>query len=353
LTKEDQIILRTGFTTGTCATAAAYAASCFLEGIPVVSPILVDLPDGGTISIPIEFVHSENDSAVAGVRKDSGDDPDVTSGMIVIAKISRSKNGDVNFLAGDGVGTITKHGLSVPPGEPAINPVPRQMIRSAIRKICTTPVDVTISIPGGQKLAERTFNPRLGITGGLSILGTTGIVRPFSRKAIQDTIKCTFLIAKAANFQEIFLVPGNIGRRAALQIFTPPADAVIEVSNEWGFSIDTAISLGFDKLTLVGHPGKLTKLAEEKWDTHSSNSTSAFEYVKKICNNLVSDFPSPQTSTVEGLFQMLSKEYQASVSALIGNAVCEKVIRRAGLHLHIKVILTDMNGHEYGRSSKL
>jgi cobalt-precorrin-5B (C1)-methyltransferase len=353
MTKEDPIALRTGFTTGTCATAAAYAACCLLEGIPVVSPILVDLPDGGTISIPIEFVHGENDSAEAGVRKDSGDDPDITGGMIVIAKISRSKNGDINFFAGDGVGTITKHGLSVPTGEPAINPVPRRMIRNAIRKICTTPVDVTISIPGGQKLAERTFNPRLGITGGLSILGTTGIVRPFSRKAIQDTIKCTFSVAKAANFSEIFLVPGNIGRRAALQIFTPPADAVIEVSNEWGFSLDTAIFLGFDNLTLIGHPGKLAKLAEEKWDTHSSNSTSSFEYVNKICTNLISDFPCPQTSTVEGLFQMLSKEFQTRVSALIGNAACEKVIKRAGSNLKIKVILTDMNGHEYGRSNKL
>lgn len=348
---DETIQLRTGFTTGTCAAAAAYAACCFLEDIPVVSPVLIDLPDGGTISIPIEFVKGENDVAEAGVRKDSGDDPDVTSGMIVIVKISRSDNGDINFFAGEGIGTVTKDGLLVPPGEPAINPVPRQMIRNAIRKICTTPVDVTISIPGGQQIAERTFNPKLGIIGGLSILGTTGIVRPFSRKAIQDTIKCTFSIAKAANLTELLLVPGNIGRRAANRIFTPPADAVIEVSNEWGFSIDSAVLLGFHNLTLVGHPGKLAKLAEEKWDTHSSNSSSAFEYVHKICNNLVNDFPDPKTSTVEGLFQMLSQEFQTRVSTLIGNTVCEKVIKRAGTHLLIKVVLTDMNGNEYGRSS--
>jgi cobalt-precorrin-5B (C1)-methyltransferase len=348
---DETIQLQTGFTTGTCAAAAAYAACCFLEDIPIVSPVLIDLPDGGTISIPIEFARGKDNFAEAGVRKDSGDDPDVTNGMIVIAKISRSLNGDINFFAGEGVGIVTKNGLSVPPGEPAINPVPRQMIRNAIRKICSTPIDVTISIPGGQKIAERTFNPRLGITGGLSILGTTGIVRPFSRKAIQDTIRCTFSIAKAASLSELFLVPGNIGRRAANRIFTPPADAVIEVSNEWGFSIDAAVLLGFHNLTLVGHPGKLAKLAEEKWDTHSSNSSSAFEYVNKICNNLIDDFPYSETSTVEGLFQMLSQEFQTKVSALIGNTVCEKVIKRTGIHLPIKVVLTDMNGNEYGRSN--
>jgi cobalt-precorrin-5B (C1)-methyltransferase len=347
---DDTVQMRTGFTTGSCAAAAAYAASCFLENIPVVSPVSVDLPDGGTLSIPIEFVNGENDSAMAGVRKDSGDDPDVTNGMIVIATISRSKQGDINFFAGEGVGTVTKKGLSVPPGEPAINPVPRQMISNAIRKICSTPVDVTISIPGGQQIAERTFNPRLGIKGGLSILGTTGIVRPFSRKAIQDTIQCTFSIAKASDFLEIFLVPGNIGRKAAKNIFSPQADAIIEVSNEWGFSIDTAVSLGFNNLTLVGHPGKLAKLAEEKWDTHSSHSTSAFEYVKNICINIIKDFPDPQTSTVEGLFQMLSPEFLTLISTFIGNAIYCSVIKRAGIPLQIKVVLTDMNGNEYGRS---
>jgi cobalt-precorrin-5B (C1)-methyltransferase len=348
---DETMQLKTGFTTGTCAAAAAYAACCFLEDIPIISPVLIDLPDGGTILIPIEFVKGKNNVAEAGVRKDSGDDPDVTSGMIVIATISRCLNGDINFFAGEGIGTVTKNGLSILPGEPAINPVPRKMIRNAIRKICTTPVDVTISIPGGQKIAQRTFNPRLGITGGLSILGTTGIVRPFSRKAIQDTIQCTFSIAKAANLSQIFLVPGNIGRRAANHIFTPPADAVIEVSNEWGFSIDAAVLLGFHNLTLVGHPGKLAKLAEEKWDTHSSNSTSAFEYVNKICNNQVVDFPNPETSTVEGLFQMLSQEIQTKVAALIGNTVCEMVTKRASTHLLIKVVLTDLNGNEYGRSN--
>ncbi len=344
--------LKTGYTTGACATAAARAAICLLQNNNFLSSVLIDLPDGEKISIPIEYVRIENGIAEAAVRKFSGDDPDVTNGAIVKVAIAHSDNGDINFFAGEGVGTITKHGLSLPPGEPAINPVPRQMIRSAIKACCTTPVNVTISIPGGDLLAKRTFNSRLGIVGGLSILGTTGIVRPFSRKAVQETIRYAMSIAKAAGLSEIFLVPGNIGRKAICAIFTPVSDSVIEVSNEWGYSIDTAAKIGFEKVTIGGHPGKLAKIAMDIWDTHSSKSSSAFMFVKELCEHLINSCIDINTTTVEGLFQLLSEKDQRNIAAIIANLIKCKISERTKLSPdNIRVILTNMSGCEYGRSN--
>lgn len=344
--------LRSGYTTGACAAAAAYAAINLLQNNHFLSSVSIDLPDGKKFSIPIEYARIENEMAEAAVRKYSGDDPDVTNGAIVKVTISHCNNGDINFFAGEGVGTITKHGLSLPPGEPAINPVPRQMIRSVIREFCNTPVNVTISIPDGRILAERTFNSRLGVVGGLSILGTTGIVRPFSRKAVQETIRYAMSIAKAAGISEIFLVPGNIGRKAICAIFSPVSDSVIEVSNEWGFSIDTATAFGFEKICIGGHPGKLTKIAMNIWDTHSSKSVSAFMFVKKLCEQFIDPCINVNTTTVEGLFQLLSKKDQRYIAATIASLIKCKVSERMKLSSEkIAVILTDMNGCEYGRSN--
>ncbi len=342
--------LRTGYTTGTCAAAAAYAAACCMVNITVLSTVIVDLPNNETIEIPVKYVHGSRSSAEAAVCKFSGDDPDITNGTTVIVKVNRCTSGDVNFFAGEGIGTVTKKGLSIPPGEPAINPVPRKMIRDSIRKVCNMPVDVTISIPGGKLLAERTFNPRLGIIGGLSILGTTGIVRPFSRKAIQDTIKYKFSIAKENNIRQLYLVPGNIGKKAVVSIFSPVSDSIIEVSNEWGFSIDAVTAFNFNQITVAGHPGKMAKIAEDKWDTHSSNSRSAFDYVKQTCLSFVKDFNILETSTIEGLFQSLKPEAQSGVSRLIANAVHSKIKDRMKTDVILLVVLTDMQGNEYGRS---
>lgn len=347
----DKSTLRTGYTTGTCAAAAAYAAACCMVNIPVLSTVIVDLPNNETIEIPIKYFHGNNSSAEAAVCKFSGDDPDITDGTTVIVKISRCTSGDVNFFAGEGIGTVTKKGLSIPPGEPAINPVPRKMIRDSIRKVCNVPVDITISIPGGELLAERTFNPRLGIIGGLSILGTTGIVRPFSRKAIQDTIKCKISIAKENNIRQLYLVPGNIGRKAIVRIFSPVSDSIIEVSNEWGFSVDTVTAFGFNQITVVGHPGKIAKIAEDIWDTHSSNSKSAFDYIKQTCLSFVSDLNTFGTSTIEGLFQSLEPEIRINVARIIANTVHSKIRERMKGIALLLVVLTDMQGNEYGRSN--
>ena len=180
--------LRSGITTGACAAAAAKAAATVLAGGAPPREVDLRLPSGNTIRLPILYVESrENPPAItAAVRKDAGDDPDVTDGLEVRATLSWNDAGETIFAAGEGVGTVTKPGLQVPPGEPAINPVPRQMIQGAIREVTRRGVSVEISIPGGGEIAAQTFNPRLGIVGGLSVLGTTGIVRPYCTRALHE-----------------------------------------------------------------------------------------------------------------------------------------------------------------------
>ena len=174
---------------------------------------------------------------------------------------------------------MTKPGLAIPPGEPAINPVPRRMIREAVREVTPRGVRVTISIPGGGELARKTFNPRIGIVGGLSILGTTGIVRPFSCSAIRETLRCTLNVAAAAGIRAPVFVPGHIGERAARAHFRVADEQIVEVGNEWGFVLDEALGRPFSALLILGHPGKLAKLTAGDWDTHSGRSGSALPVV--------------------------------------------------------------------------
>jgi cobalt-precorrin-5B (C1)-methyltransferase len=341
--------MKTGYTTGTCAAAAAYAATCRILNIPVPSLVTIDLPDKNSATIAIDYCIGDSNSSSACVIKDAGDDPDVTHGQKIIATVTPAPDGDITFVAGDGVGTVTKKGLSIPPGEPAINPVPRMIIRNAVRTICTLPLCITISIPGGKKLAKKTFNPRLGIHGGLSILGTSGIVRPFSRKAIQDTIGCMISVAHNVNDLEIVLVPGNIGRRAAHATQCVATESIVEVSNDWGFALDIISNYSFRKLTLIGHPGKLAKLAENKWDTHSSVSESAFNYVLSICSLFNITLTGIDTGTVEGLFKTPELASNRSVADYIANQICLNVKNRIAGNISITTRLIDMNGTEYGR----
>ena len=182
--------LRNGYTTGTCAAAAAKAAVKVLCGGAAPETVEVVLADESRAVFSVLFARPSGDGCEAAVRKDAGDDPDVTDKASIIASVTFIDGNEVLFAAGEGVGTVTKPGLSVPPGEPAINPTPRRMIRDAIREVTNRGVKVTISIPGGRELAARTFNPRLGIVGGLSVLGTYGRVRPFSASALRDSLKC-------------------------------------------------------------------------------------------------------------------------------------------------------------------
>ena len=210
---------RTGFTTGTCAAAAAKAAALLLCGSEPSDRVEVPLPDGTRVTLPLAFARKDGNAAEAGITKDAGDDPDVTDGCLIVASVAWGIEPGVTLLAGEGVGTVTKPGLSVPPGEPAINPVPRLMIRTAVAEVTDRPLQVTISIPRGRELADKTFNPRLGIEGGLSILGTSGIVRPFSCEALRDALVCALSVARGCNVTATGARAGPYRRKGGSQAF--------------------------------------------------------------------------------------------------------------------------------------
>jgi cobalt-precorrin-5B (C1)-methyltransferase len=341
--------LRCGITTGACAAAAAKAAVTVLAGGAAPGEVDLGLPSGQSIRLSILYVESrENPPATtAAVRKDAGDDPDVTDGLEVRATLSWDDTADATFIAGEGVGTVTKPGLQVPPGEPAINPVPRQMILGAIREVTRRGVRVEISVPGGREIAAKTFNPRLGIVGGLSILGTTGIVRPYCTRALHDALRCTLDVAAACQVTAPVLVPGNVGARAARRHFALRDEQLIEVGNAWGFVVDLLPPRAFSALLLVGHPGKLAKLAAGHWDTHSAHSSQATLYLGRLCAEVLGH-PAPDSTTAEGVFAALRPQEKKTLADELAGRVRAAVAGRLGSHLPVAVLLVNMAGECLG-----
>ena len=346
------MILRTGYTTGACAAAAAKAAATLLCGEAIPEAVEISLPDGSRVRFPVVSCCLDGATAQASVCKDAGDDPDVTHQATVRAEVAFADGDEVRFAAGEGVGTVTKAGLSIAPGEPAINPAPRQMIRQAVREVTARGVQVTVSIPGGRELASRTFNPRLGIEGGLSIIGTTGIVKPFSAPALTASLACALDVAAATGVRAPVLVPGNIGERAALKNLCVDAGQVIQVSNHWGFMLDRAAQMPFERLLVLGHPGKLAKLIDGEWDTHSSNSVSAAGMVARLAEELLGA-PVPESATVEGIFEALLPEQSARVGNALAAAVRAAIFARIGLEKGIAVALINMAGDFLGADGDL
>jgi cobalt-precorrin-5B (C1)-methyltransferase len=344
--------LRTGYTTGACAAAAAKAAVMLLCRSTAPAEVENTLPDGSRATFPVLNCHRVGAACEASVRKDAGDDPDVTDKAAIIASVEFIEGIEVIFAAGDGVGTVTKPGLALPPGEPAINPVPRQMIRSAIREVTDRGVRVTISVPGGRELAERTFNPRLGVVGGISIIGTTGHVRPFSSSALRDALKCSLDVAAANGVRAPVLVPGNIGERAARKHFRLAAEQVVQVSNQWGFMLEQFAQRDFPRLMVLGHPGKLAKMAEGHWDTHSSQSPSAVPIVARLVEAMLSR-PLPESTTVEGVFESLSAEEQRRLANALAAEIRRSISQRLASRQEIAVVLINLTGNILGHDGDL
>lgn len=344
--------LRTGLTTGTCASAAAKAAALVLEGHPEPAAVSVRLPDESHVRVPIAFVSRDDEAAEAGVRKDAGDDPDITNGAMVVVTVRWSKEGRVVFKAGDGVGTVTRPGLTVPPGEPAINPVPRKMIEVALREVTDRGVEVTVSIPGGRELAARTFNPRLGVEGGLSILGTTGIVRPFSAPALREALVSALRVGLAEGVRTPVLVPGAIGKRAALRHFRISERDIVEVSNEWGYMLEQAAESDLTHVLALGHPGKLAKLATGQWNTHSAHSSSAVPIVLEMGRRALGR-KLDASSTVEGLLEDLEPDERDVLGARAAREVRNAILEHVGRRLQVAVVLTNMRGDRIGQDGDL
>ena len=266
--------LRFGYTTGSCAAAAAKAAAWMLLTGQKKEEISLITPKGVALTLPVLDISMEENRVSCAIRKDSGDDPDVTNGALIYAEVTPTAAPGIAIDGGFGVGRVTKKGLDQPVGNAAINSVPRQMIRENLEEILTLTdshcgLNVVISVPEGEKLAKQTFNPRLGIVGGISILGTTGIVEPMSEKALVDTIRLELNQRRASGQNYVLLTPGNYGCdfiRAGLEL--NPEQAV-QSSNFIGQTLDICRELGFRGALLVGHIGKLVKIGGGMMNTHS------------------------------------------------------------------------------------
>ena len=272
-------MLRCGHTTGTCAAAASKAAAGMLLTGRKAGSVSIATPKGIVLDLPVEDAVMNGGSASCAVRKDGGDDIDATHGALVRSTVSLAPSG-ISIDGGEGVGRVTRRGLDQPPGEAAINRVPRSMIRDALEDVAsacgyTGGFSVVISVPEGRRIAGSTFNPRLGIEGGISILGTSGIVEPMSETAIVRTIETEMDMRAAEGARVLAAVPGNDGRDFADTIGLD-ADSAVKCSNFIGEMLDRACALGTDVL-LIGNLGKMVKLAGGIMNTHSRNADCRME----------------------------------------------------------------------------
>ena len=266
--------LRCGYTTGSCATAAAKAAATMLLTGERVATVRIDTPKGVVLELePLEVELAEQYVSCA-IRKDSGDDPDDTNGVLVFAKVEKVAEPGVHIEGGVGVGRVTKPGLACAVGGPAINPTPRRMITAEVGSVMeqagySEGLLVTISIPEGVERAKKTFNPRLGIIGGLSVLGTSGIVEPMSEKALIETMYVEMRAQKARGNKHLLVFFGNYGEDFTRDVMQLDLEGAVTCSNFVGELLDYAVFLGFETLLLIGHSGKLVKLAQGVMNTHS------------------------------------------------------------------------------------
>ena len=258
--------LRLGYTTGSCAAAAAKAAAYMLLTGQKKEKISLTTPKGIVLHLEVKEITIEKTCVRCAIEKDSGDDPDITRNCLIFATVSLLPEPEIRIDGGEGVGRVTKPGLDQPVGAAAINSVPRQMIRENLREICALAdyhggLSVIISVPKGEALAKKTFNPRLGIVGGISILGTTGIVEPMSEQALVDTIRVELRQRKVSGAEYVLLTPGNYGADYIRRSISVPEGTAVLTSNFIGEALDLCRELGFKGALLVGHIGKLVKLA--------------------------------------------------------------------------------------------
>jgi len=341
--------LKRGCTTGSCATAAVKAALLKLVCNESPNEVNVTLPDGAQyLTIPIDCIRDEDGGAVrADVIKDAGDDPDQTHRARIFARVKRNGAGEIVFLRGEGVGIVTEPGMQIGIGAPAINPVPRRMMIHAVQEVLNegdgsrdAGFDLQIGCENGEEIAKRTFNPRLGIQGGISILGTTGIVEPKSMAAFQASVEIYIRVALGGNPEEIVLAPGNLGQRFARGSLQLPLKRVVQMSNFIGYALEcveqtlTENAHRLPLLWVVGHPGKLAKVLDDVWDTHSRQSHGAVQAIHRAASEFGLSGGMlrrvEESKMVEGVVELLRAEdcapqFWSSVEKQIGAAISSRL----------------------------
>ena len=352
--------LRKGWTTGSCATAATKAAYTALLTGEFPDPVKISLPGGQQPAFALATTARGNRTATAGVVKDAGDDPDVTHGALVLATVRPGAPGSgVIFRAGEGVGTVTRPGLPLPPGEPANNPMPRKMIRDAIAEVAaahhdTGDVEVEIVIPNGVALAEKTLNGRLGIVGGLSILGTTGIVIPYSCAAWIHSIHRGIDVARACGLEQIAASTGSTSEAAVQKMYDLPEMALIDMGDFVGGTLKYVKTHLVPRVTLAGGVGKMTKLAQGLLDLHSKRGSVDLEMLaalaaraggsKAVCARIRA------SNTAAEAFGHAQEEGIALGDAVAGAAQKTAAAVVAGTPVEIEVLLFDRQGELVGHA---
>ena len=325
--------MKKGFTTGTAAAAAAKAATIYKKYGHIPNQVTVNLPNFKTLNIPV-FLKDN----LVGVVKDAGDDPDVTHKIEIFAEVNikTSKKG-VLVTGGYGVGVVTKKGLQVDIGKAAINPIPMQMIKENVLSVLDNNefATITIIVPKGKDIAKKTFNERLGIVGGISILGTTGIVEPMSLKALIATIECEIDVLLANQTEFFYLVPGKIGERHLSKYTDKPC---VQVSNYFYAAFEYLKSKGVNRFGIAGHPGKIAKLAMGFYNTHSKNSPQANRFIEKMLK-LDKNF-----NTTEEICQYVDD----NALNIIAKSVKDRL--KKDFLFDVDVILMDMKGKIVGKA---
>ena len=346
--------LRTGWTTGTCASAAAKAAVTGLQTGAVPARVEVGLPKGERVSFDVADVDPSRPWRAA-VVKDAGDDPDVTNGAHITVEArwleSDRPDGTVDLAAGPGVGTITLPGLGLDVGAPAINPVPRRMIKAAVAEVTSRAVHLTVSVPGGEQMAAKTSNARLGIAGGISILGTTGIVRPFSTAAWRASVVQQVDVAAAQGSKTIVLSTGGRTDAAAQRLMPDlPNVCFVEVGDFTGIALRRAVAAAMREVVFVGMAGKITKLAAGILMTHYRRSKVDGELLAEVAREC--DAPA---SIVEAATATATARHFAEACIDAGfleplRLLCERAARACESYtdgaLRVQVVMTDFEGEE-------
>ncbi|MEG0712003.1 MAG: cobalt-precorrin-5B (C(1))-methyltransferase CbiD [Niameybacter sp.] len=331
--------LRLGYTTGSCATAAAKAATWMLLTQEVIDEVVLNTPKEIKLNLEVCESAITKVEALCAIEKDGGDDPDVTHGMKIYAKVSRNSGDKIHIEGGEGIGRVTQPGLWCKVGEAAINPVPRQMIEQEVVEICKAVrymggIDVLIYAPAGKEIARKTFNARLGIEGGISILGTSGIVEPMSEQALVETIKAELRVLKARGIAQILICPGNYGRDFANTIVGLDLEKGVKYSNYLGETLDEITYLGFAQVLLVGHVGKLVKVAAGVMNTHSKYADARLEvlathaalcgYPQEVIQSIM------ESVTTEGALELLKQNANYE-------CVIRSIIKKIKVHIDFRV----------------
>ncbi len=352
--------LRQGFSTGTAAAAAAQGALWELLNLPCPEKVEVPLPGGGRLTIPLHRHRGNGKQGEAVVIKDAGDDPDATHGAEIGARVRRlpalAGTEEIVFLGGEGVGRVTKPGLPLAVGEPAINPVPRQMIRHTLLQVWEKVypgepmrLEVEVFVPRGEEMARHTLNPRLGIVGGISILGTTGLVQPFSHEAYRATIVASLRVAKALGLRKVvFTTGGKSEAHLRTQLPELPAEAFVQMGDYVRFALKVAGNLGFSQITAAAFFGKALKIAQGKGHTHAARGLANLAALGHLTQEKTGDTRLAQAvthaHTARQALEILIKAHAGQVVAEVGARMLAALRRYAGPGPTVSAVILDFAG---------